>query len=65
MGLSKLANTEHAMSAMEERLNAAEAAMKKKELDSDFRERELISKRKEMESWDLLLRLLVFLDLPT
>lgn len=57
MGLSKLANTEQAMSALEEKLSLLEAALKKREMDSDFREREMLSKRKEMESWDVLLRL--------
>ena len=79
--MSKLANTEQVMAALETKLSAADAAVKKREMDSDFRERsfqpdltsisqylgcasnfnfeyfsELLSKRKEMESWDVLLR---------
>ena len=79
--MSKLANTEQVMAALEAKLSAADAAVKKREMDSDFRERslqpdltsisqylryasnfnfkyfsELLSKRKEMESWDVLLR---------
>ncbi len=33
-----------------------ENALKKREGDSDIRDRELLSRRKEMESWDVLLR---------
>eukprot|EP01035_Chromulina_nebulosa_P025025 gene25025-32616_t len=56
VGMNKLANTEQAMAALETKLSAADAAVKKREIDADFRERELLSKRKEMESWDVLLR---------
>ena len=37
--MNKLANTEQAMAALEAKLSAADAAVKKREIDADFRER--------------------------
>ena len=56
VGLSRVANTEQSLASMEEKLSTWEDTLKKRELDSDMRERELLSRRKEMESWDSLLR---------
>ena len=39
VGMNKLANTEQAMAALEAKLSAADAAVKKREIDADFRER--------------------------
>lgn len=56
VALSRVANAEQASAAEEERLRIYEATLKKREGDCDMKERELLSRRKEMESWDTLLR---------
>jgi chromosome segregation ATPase len=56
VALSRVANSEQTMAALEDKLNNYELTLKKRESDSDIRDRELLSRRKEMESWDVLLR---------
>ena len=56
VALSRIANSESNIAALEEKLNNNEMNLKKRETDSDIRDRELLSRRKEMESWDVLLR---------
>eukprot|EP00981_Chlorochromonas_danica_P005548 scaffold1129_cov164-Ochromonas_danica.AAC.13 len=56
ISLSRIANTEVVNSQKEEQLNQLEASVKKRTHDCDIRERELLSRRKELESWDVLLR---------
>ena len=56
VALSRVSNSEQTMAALEDKLNNYEQQLKKRENDSDIRDRELLSRRKEMESWDVLLR---------
>lgn len=56
MALNRVTTSEHNLAALEEKLNSAELSLKKRETDGDMRERELLSRRKELESWDVLLR---------
>lgn len=56
MALNRVTVSEHNLAALEEKLNGAELSLKKRETDGDMRERELLSRRKELESWDVLLR---------
>lgn len=51
-----MTTSEHSLAALEEKLNGSELSLKKRETDGDMRERELLSRRKELESWDVLLR---------
>lgn len=54
--LSRAANSEQAFQVAEEKLRAFEASLKKREGDNDIKERELLNRRRELESWDQLLR---------
>jgi len=54
--LNRVTISEHNLSALEEKLTGTELSLKKRETDGDMRERELLSRRKELESWDVLLR---------
>ncbi|RYH05440.1 hypothetical protein EON65_44690 [archaeon] len=56
IGLSRIANAEVQNNQKEEQLQQFENTLKKRAFDCDVRERELLSRRKEMESWDALLR---------
>ena len=56
VALSRVANSEQSFAAAEEKLRAFEASLKKREGDNDIKERELLNRRREMESWDHLLR---------
>jgi DNA repair exonuclease SbcCD ATPase subunit len=56
VALSRVSNAEQTVAALEDKLNNYENALKKRENDSDIRDRELLSRRKELESWDVLLR---------
>jgi chromosome segregation ATPase len=56
VALSRVSNSEQTVAALEDKLNNYELTLKKRENDSDIRDRELASRRKEMESWDVLLR---------
>ena len=52
----KLTLSENALFAQEEKNAVVEAAFRKRETECDMKERELTSRRREMESWDSLLR---------
>jgi uncharacterized protein (DUF3084 family) len=54
--LNKLATSEDSCTSLKTDINSREDALKKRVIDCDMRERELLSRRKELESWDVLLR---------
>jgi centromeric protein E len=56
VALSRVANAEQTAASIEEKLRASEASLKKRGNESDIKEREMLSRRREMESWDILLK---------
>lgn len=56
VALSRVANAEQTAASIEEKLRASETSLKKRGNESDIREREMLSRRREMESWDILLK---------